>query len=56
MKYPYHIEYNKFGSPIMRLPKEVELVTTLLFSDVDGPIQEYCLSADLLARTKIEGR
>ena len=45
MKYPYHVEYTKFGSPIMQLPKEVELVTTFLFNDVDGSIQEYYLSA-----------
>jgi len=38
MKYPYHIDYTKFGSPIMRLPKEIELVTTFLFSDVQGPL------------------
>jgi hypothetical protein len=41
----WHIEYNQFGSPIMRLPKEVELVAAFLFSNVDGSIQEYYLSA-----------
>ncbi len=38
VKYPYHIEYTKFGSPVMRLPKEIELVTTFLLCDVQGPL------------------
>jgi hypothetical protein len=44
MKYPYHVEYTKFGSPVMRLPKEIELVETLLFSDIQGSSGEYFLS------------
>ena len=44
MKYPYHVEYTKFGLPIMRLPKEIKLVETLLFSDIQGSGGEYFLS------------
>jgi hypothetical protein len=44
MKYPYHVEYTKFGSPIVRLPKEIKLVETLLFSDVQGSGGGYFLS------------
>jgi antitoxin len=36
MKYPYHVEYSDFGSPILRLPEEIGLVTAFLFSDVQG--------------------
>ncbi len=38
MKYPYYIEYSEFGSPILRLPEEIGLVTAFLFSDVQGPL------------------
>src|SRR5437660_9848209 len=34
MKYPYYIEYTEFGSPILQLPDEIDLVTVFLFSDV----------------------
>jgi hypothetical protein len=47
MKYPYHIDYTKFGSPIMRLPKEIELVTTFLFSDVQGPLGRSFFLAEM---------
>src|SRR5713101_737094 len=43
MKYPYHMEYLMVGShqvPVMRLPQEIELVTTFLSSDVQGPLGE----------------
>src|SRR5438477_2282848 len=36
MKYPYYIEYTEFGSPILQLPDEIDLVTVFLFSDVQG--------------------
>jgi hypothetical protein len=45
MKYPYSIEYTKYGSPVLRLPKEIELVTTCLFSDVQRSTEGYFLSA-----------
>jgi hypothetical protein len=45
MKYSYHVQYTKRGSPVLRLPKELELVTTFLFSDVQRPIVGYYLSA-----------
>jgi hypothetical protein len=38
MKYPYYVEYSEFGSPILRLPEEIGLVTAFLFSDVQGPL------------------
>lgn len=38
MKYPYYVEYSDFGSPILRLPEEIGLVTAFLFSDVQGPL------------------
>jgi len=41
MKYPYYVEYTEFGSPILQLPDEIDLVTVFLFSDVQGePISE----------------
>ena len=43
MKYPYHMEYLMVGShqvPVMRLPQEIELVTTFLSCDVQGPLGE----------------
>ncbi len=42
MKYPYHVEYSEFGSPILRLPEEIGLVTAFLFSDV----QQRSISQD----------
>jgi hypothetical protein len=48
MKYPYHIEYVELRSkrlPVMRLPKEIELVTKFLFSDVQRSTEGYFLSA-----------
>ncbi len=45
VKYPYRIEYTKYGSPVMRLPRETELVTTFLFSDVQRNIGGYYLFA-----------
>jgi antitoxin len=36
MKYPYYVEYTDFGSPILQLPDEVDLVTVFLASDVQG--------------------
>lgn len=45
MKYSYQVEYTKRGSPVLRLPKELELVTTFLFNDVQRPIVGYFLSA-----------
>jgi len=54
MKYPYHIEYTKFGLPVMRLPKKIKLVETLLFSDVQGSSGEYFLSEiDLVLQGKV---
>ena|SRR5579863_4436441 len=41
VKYPYCIEYILVGSqqsPVMRLPKEIGLVTEFLYSDVRGPL------------------
>src|SRR5689334_7890525 len=38
MKYPYHVEYTKYGSPVMRLPEGMDLVTLFLFGDVQGPL------------------
>jgi hypothetical protein len=38
MKYPYHVEYSDFGSPVLRLPEEIGLVTAFLVSDVQGPL------------------
>ena len=45
MKYSYSIEYTKYGSPVLRLPKEIELVTAFLFSDVQRSTEGYFLSA-----------
>jgi antitoxin len=42
MKYPYYVEYSDFGSPILRLPEEIGLVTAFLFSDV----QQRSMSQD----------
>ena len=36
MKYSYTIEYTKNGILVMKLPKELELVTVFLFSDIQG--------------------
>jgi hypothetical protein len=47
MKYPYHIEYISRGYPVMRLPAEIDPVSTFLFSDVQlsRSSGEYYLSA-----------
>ena len=49
MKYPYRIEYIELGPkrkmPVMRLPKEIELVTTFLSSDVQQSNADFFLSA-----------
>jgi hypothetical protein len=38
MKYPYYIEYINPDWPIMRLPKEIELVASFLFCEVEDPM------------------
>jgi len=54
MKYYYCIDYNELGSPIMRLPKEIELVTIFLLCDVLLPIQEHYISAiDSVLQSKL---
>src|SRR5689334_21610805 len=40
MKYPYYIEYIDSDSPIMRLPKEIEVVTPFLFGNIQAPTGE----------------
>src|SRR6266576_5836809 len=56
VKYPYHIEYiewrspdrtRQFAQPVMRLPTEIELVTTFLFSDVQGPLGRTCFLSEI---------
>lgn len=43
MKYPYRIEYTEYGSPVMILPKGMELVSTFLFSDIQRGNKAYYL-------------
>jgi hypothetical protein len=38
MKYPYYIEYITPDWPIMRLPKEIELVGMFLSSEIQDPL------------------
>ncbi len=58
MKYPYKVEYLSIGSkqvPVLRLPKEIELVTAFLFSDVQsgGVVGDFYLSEiDLVLQGK----
>jgi hypothetical protein len=47
MKYSYHVEYVQVGSkrlPVIQLPKEIGLVTTFLFNDVQRSLEGYYLS------------
>jgi hypothetical protein len=57
MKYPYKVEYLAIGSkqvPVLRLPKEIELVTAFLFSDVQsGGVGDFYVSEiDLVLQGK----